>query len=189
MRQSKRSLLGPDYSSIELRVAAGLAAQGIENAKKLEADMETTTHFAQKYAERQERARAQMSTFSQIYGTQREEIISLMSLEEARKMTSAFLKNFPGTVDRYPGLRKVKTKMIVNALVQGTAENGNHFVTCFEDDYHFYYRGTLIYKYNAVKDEEREVHAGVYEDTASTRNQRKEIKKAIQNFREAVLTV
>lgn len=85
-------------------------------------------------------------------------------------------------------LRKVKSKAMVNAMVHGHADNGNHFMTCFMNDFHFFYRGTLIYKWNLDKDEGGPVNAGEFENTASTRNQRKEIEKAIEEFRRVVLS-
>lgn len=128
-------------------------------------------------------------TFSEVYGMKRGEIVELVGEEESRRMTLETIKSYPKLGYYANGLRKVKARYMVNALIQGMAEAGNHLITCYGNVYHFFYRGTLIYKWNAVKDEGAPVYAKEYEDTASTRNQRKEIQKAIENFREAVLTI
>jgi hypothetical protein len=150
-------MAGLDYSNIEMRVFAMLARD-----EKVE------------------------PTFSEIYGTKREEIVHLVGREKARSLTLNHIKQYPKTAEFIPGLRKMKARYMVNALIQGMAEAGNHLITCYGNVYHFYYRGTLIYTWNAVTNEGRDIDAGDFEDTASTRNQRKEIKKAILNFKEAV---
>jgi flagellar hook assembly protein FlgD len=78
---------------------------------------------------------------------------------------------------------------MINAMIHGVSENGNHLITCFGNVYHFYYRGTLIYKWDAINDKGHTVPAGKYEDTMSTSNQRREIKKAIENFKATVFEV
>lgn len=162
--QSNPNTVGMYFSNYELRVFAELARKG-------EVEMEPK------------------SDFSQMYGTKRKEIASILAEDVQRKLTLNFIKTYTAVIKHIPGIRKAKTKAMVEALRNGMAENGNHFVTCFEGDYHFYYRGTLIYKWNAVADEGGPIHAGAYEDTPSTRNQRKEIMKSIANFKEAVLGV
>lgn len=178
-RQPVKNLY-PDYSNpVELRILAGLAKEGDEKARD-ELRIRKAIRFAETYS-------SNPQSLSEIYGTKREEIIELTGNEQARKLTLGFIKQFPAQFRYIQGLRKAKAKMMVNALIHGTAENGNHFVTCFANDFHFYYRGTLIYKWNGVTYEGQEVHAGDFEGTDSTRNQRKEIQKAIEVFKEAVM--
>lgn len=128
------------------------------------------------------------SNLSQIYGIKKDELVELAGEERTRQLSLNYLKLFPG-VTRIAGMRKAKTRAMVNALIQGHSGEGNHFITCYGCQFHFFYRGTLIYKWDAVEDTESPVDAGAYEDTASTRNQRKEIQKSIQNFREAVFSL
>jgi hypothetical protein len=130
---------------------------------------------------------AEMRTISSIYGTRSSEIRELLTPTGQRRLTREFLKTFPKTMDFIPGLRKKKTKAMITAMVHGMAEDGNHFITCYGGDFHFYYRGTLIYKWDADENKGAPVNAGEYEDTPSTRNQRKEIEKAIENFNETVI--
>lgn len=130
----------------------------------------------------------ELRVFSEIYGTKKEEIRNLVTEGGQRKLTLDFLKTFPG-ITRINGIRKAKTRAMVEAVVSGSAEYGNHFVTCYSGDFHFFYRGTLIYKWNGVRDEGQEVNAGTYEATASTMNQRKEIQKAIENFKATVFAL
>lgn len=85
-------------------------------------------------------------------------------------------------------LRKAKARYMLYALKNGVSEEGNHFMTCFGDIFHFFYRGTVIYKWDAVKDIGEEIDAGKYQFTDSTRNQRNEIKKAIAQFNAVVFT-
>jgi len=174
--QSNRKL-SLDYSQVELRVLAGLASKGAVTMD------EEKTHFAKQFEARNK------NVISQIYGVNRDELTKELPKEQVREMTLAFVRAFPVSFNYIPGLRKAKTKMMVNALIHGHADNGNHFVTCYSFEYHFFYRGTPIYRWNALKDIGQAIDAGKFEDTASTRNQRKEIMKAIENFKEAVFNL
>lgn len=83
----------------------------------------------------------------------------------------------------------MKSRAMYEAMVNGTHEKGNHKITyAIEEPYtfQFYYRGTLIVEWNMLHDEERAIHAGDFEDTKSTMNQRREISYSIENFKEAV---
>lgn len=122
---------------------------------------------------------------SQIYGTKKEEIGELVSHDQLVRLTLNFVKTYP---DLYIGnLRKVKARYMLEALRHGAYEGGNHLITCYGNIFHFFYRGTVIYKWDAVNNQGGEVDAGEYEGTASTRNQRKEIKSAIENFASVIL--
>jgi len=121
---------------------------------------------------------------SQVFGLNREEIMLQVGHEQHRRLILNYLKQFPGIYT--PGLRKVKAKYMLEALRTGSSDNGNLLVTCYGHVFQFHYRGTVIYKWDAVRNDQFEVSAGAYEGTASTHNQRKEIKKAIENFLEAI---
>ena len=121
---------------------------------------------------------------SQVFGIQGDDVKSVLGAEGHRRLVLNMLRQFPGMYT--PGLRKVKAKYMLEALRNGASDNGNLLVTCYEHVFQFHYRGTVIYKWDAVRNEQSEVFAGKYEGTASTHNQRKEIKKAIGNFLEAV---
>lgn len=114
------------------------------------------------------------------------ELANIDNKQRARELFLNDLKNFPKKAEVL-GLRKMKTKYMVNALIHGVSDAGNHLITCYGNIFHFYYRGTLIYKWNAVTDDKIGVTAGEYEHTVSTQNQRREIEKAISNFKEAVM--
>lgn len=123
--------------------------------------------------------------FSSIYGTKREEVVELVGKDQALRLTLEHIKKYPGVyVDN---LRKAKARYMVEALRNGVYEGGNHFITCYGYVYHFFYRGTVVYRWDAITDHGFAVDAKEYEHTASTHNQRKEIQKAIENFKESVL--
>lgn len=123
------------------------------------------------------------NALSQVFGMNREEIMLQMGHEQHRRLILKMLRQFPGM--HTPGLRKVKAKYMLEALRKGTSDNGNLLVTYLEGIFYFFYRGTAVYRWDAVRDNHTELSAGAYEGTASTHNQRKEIKKAIENFVEA----
>jgi hypothetical protein len=79
-------------------------------------------------------------------------------------------------------VRKSKTKMMIEAVEVGVAEKGNHKITFEADTFTFWYRGTPIYTWNAKARFGENLYAGGFEETASTRNQRKTIWEAIVEF-------
>ncbi len=91
-------------------------------------------------------------------------------------------------------LRKIKSKMIVEALKTGASESGNHKVVCKDgycDDFVFdmLYRGTVIAKVS-IYDKgviARPVYAGEYDNTVATIRQRRDIDKAVRELEKAVV--
>lgn len=82
--------------------------------------------------------------------------------------------------------RKLKARMMYESLIPGESTRGNHRITYDGALFLYFYRGTLIYGWNAERDEEIEYDAGDFEGTVSTRNQRKEIQQAIADFRDVM---
>ena len=80
------------------------------------------------------------------------------------------------------GLRKVRSRMIAEALLRGVSERGNSMVTVERADEYaylkFYYRGTCICTYDIGK-KQYEDTATQFEHTASTQNQRDLARQAI----------
>lgn len=86
-------------------------------------------------------------------------------------------------------LRKVRSKMVREALNNGASSNGNHKVVTLFDMankslmFTVYYRGTVIADIEFSPASERfrmvPVDAGEYENTPATIRQRKEIQEAI----------
>lgn len=125
---------------------------------------------------------------SQIYGTQSDSINKLITDKGQRKLTLNFIKQFPKSV-YVSGLRKIKAKGMVEAISEVEYKKGNHEIRFTNDVFGFYYRGTLIYTWDAVGNQGFEQNAGKFEGTDSTRNQRKEILKAIENFNQIVFNL
>lgn len=173
--EQKRNLAGLDYSGVELLVFQKLAQEG----KFDNMEPKRTFNREEKEAE-----------FSQIFGIRAGEIRSHITQTKQRSMTLNFLKAFKGAGMFIKGLRKSKSKAMLEALIHGHYDNGNHFMTCYENMFHFYYRGTLIARWDAVHSQTvGYVHAGAYEGTASTKNQRKEIEKAVAEFNAAIFSL
>lgn len=129
-----------------------------------------------------------MKQFSEVYGVDKQRLLEALGEEEVRRATLLYLRSYPGRT-YVEGLRKLKSRGMLEALENpdGIYERGNHLVVYdVEMRFRFYYRGTPIYEWNAVTDAERVILAGEYEETPSTRNQRKEIRQAISDFREGV---
>ena len=137
--------------------------------------------------EKVNRAEGQKATFSAVYGTRKADIHQEIGKEEAHQLMVSFLTNFPKTV-HVVGLRKLKAKAMVVAMKTGVYESGNHRIEYQADKYLFLYsyRGTLIYGWDAYNDVTMELDAGAFDKTASTINQRREIQKAIADFKEAL---
>lgn len=84
-------------------------------------------------------------------------------------------------------LKKVRSKMIREALEKGTSSNGNHMVVCFNNIYKeqvfdIFYRNTriayvLVSQLMGVR--YASVNAGEFESTPATIRQRKEIQDAV----------
>lgn len=62
-------------------------------------------------------------------------------------------------------------------------EKGNHRIRYSSPVFQFFYRGTLIYTWNSVT-EEGIVVRGDFEDSPATIHQRKEIQRAIKDYKE-----
>lgn len=88
------------------------------------------------------------------------------------------------------GLRKVRARLIAEALIRGEVFRGNTHITVHESQCHetnktihrivFEYRGTLICAYFTKVKTYMELDAGIYETTASTASQRHQAKMAIE---------
>lgn len=129
----------------------------------------------------------QKQDYSEVYGIRREDVRQAVGDAGVRRASLLYLRNYPGAV-YLNGLRKRKSRAILTALVEGENVSGNHHVTCTEElVFGFSYRGTLIYRWDAQRDEEQALDAGAFEGTASTRNQRREIARAIDEFREGLV--
>lgn len=129
-----------------------------------------------------------MNDVSQIYGIQKEHITNLITEGAQRSLTLCFIKSNPKAV-YVSGLRKVKARGMVEALINTEYVNGNHTIRFAHNVFGFYYRGTLIYSWDALTNEGISQPAGEFEHTASTQNQRREIQKSITNFNECVFTL
>ena len=87
-------------------------------------------------------------------------------------------------------LRKSRSRMIWNAICLGRAEKGNISVRVDNNDpgvVVFSYRGTDILAWNRDTGDIVDIHAGIYDQTPSTRNQRKMARQAIEEFRRVVM--
>jgi len=88
------------------------------------------------------------------------------------------------------GLRKVRARLIAEALIRGEVFRGNTHITVHESQCHetnktihrivFEYRGTPICVYLTGARAFMELDTGIYETTASTANQRHQAKMAIE---------
>jgi hypothetical protein len=131
--------------------------------------------------------REKLLSYSEVYGIRREDVRQAVGDVGVRRASLLFLRTYPRAV-YLSGLRKQKSRAILTALVEGEHVSGNHRVTCTEElVFGFAYRGTLIYRWDAQRDEEQALDAGVFEGTASTRNQRREIARAISEFRDGLV--
>ena len=82
--------------------------------------------------------------------------------------------------------KRVRSGMIKIALQTGACDRGNHAVTVNDEAMIFYYRGVKI-AYALFKTLEMHViYAENYERTAATSNQRKMIKEALKEIKNAV---
>lgn len=91
-------------------------------------------------------------------------------------------------------LKKLKSRAMVDAMNYGEYHKGNHaifFKASEEDVFSYYYRGTLIALWVIEPRQNMSVlqyiHAGEFEGTTSTRQQRQEILCAILLFKEVYL--
>jgi hypothetical protein len=122
---------------------------------------------------------------SQIYGAKREDLLKLLEPDTARKLAVSFIHQFPKSV-YIDGLRKLKSRNMHEAMIHGEYAKGNHRIVYKDHVFVFLYRGTAIYLWQMYEDVEQEI-VSEYDHTASTKNQRREIKTAIKEFKEAVL--
>lgn len=125
-----------------------------------------------------------MENVSKVFGIHKEKIRGHVSDDGLRKLAIQYLED----IDTYvPGLKKLKARAMLEAIKIGHYEKGNHRIEYKERVFYFYYRGTLIMEWHVDNEAVVCPHAGDFENTASTTNQRKEIEKAIENFRKAVM--
>ena len=123
-----------------------------------------------------------------------ERLYGLNSEVQQNKVTIDLLRKYPGLLT-FSRLKKSRSRMIADAILFGEVVKGNLSVRCRKlsvkgesaDVIIFSYRGTDILAWHLDKDAVVDVHAGRYEDTMSTFNQRKEARKAIDEFRREVL--
>lgn len=125
--------------------------------------------------------------FSQVYGIRREEVLAGLDKDSARKLTVQFIHKFPSTIYLI-GLRKLRARHMYQAMTaeNGIFEKGNHKIVYKDYVFVYMYRGTAIYMWHMYEDVEKPIESE-YDQTASTKNQRKVIKQSIQEFREAVI--
>jgi hypothetical protein len=138
--------------------------------------------------------------FSNVYGTKREDIADMVGEAKAQALAWEYFMKFPHEAKGIT-LRKSRARMMVETLIGYRAERGNIEVKLANitevngeptppgtrGDYHFLYRGTEILRWAPSTNTIRETDAKEYEGTASTRNQRKMAREAIDEFRRKVL--
>lgn len=92
-------------------------------------------------------------------------------------------------------LKKVRSKMIAEALVKGTSVRGNHkidyIVGAFDQPvFAVFYRGTMIAEVELGVGDRLwicPVYAGEFEKTPATMRQREELKEAVAELQEAIV--
>lgn len=121
-------------------------------------------------------------SFSQVYGIMKHRAIREHGIGKVRMMTLRYLNEFPESVV-LAGLRKIKARYMYQCICNdGKFTKGNHHIEYYDEMFTFYYRDTPIYHWHPENDVHQDIHAGDFEDTTSTKNQRKEIRHAIENF-------
>lgn len=144
----------------------------------------------------------QNQNFSEIYGVRREDVVDMVGEDKAQELAWSYVLKFP-EVAKFAKLRKSRARMMVETLIGLRAERGNlevklTYVVAIDGvptppgtrgNYHFYYRGTEILQWVPTTNVIHETDAKEYEGTASTRNQRKMAREAIEEFRRVVLSL
>lgn len=100
------------------------------------------------------------------------------------------IQAFPGLL-HYVRLRKSRARLIAEAVKSmNTLHSKGNFSVLYvpnAEAFLFRHRETFVMTWNPVTDTMKDVDAGVYEHTSSTRNQRRLIREAIEEFNKAVL--
>jgi hypothetical protein len=129
---------------------------------------------------------------SEVYGTSREEIVEMVGGEEAaRKLTMRFLRQYPKVVEFIGNrLKKQRARMMVEAMQKhnGAINRGNVGIRISEKWFIFSYRDTDIMTWDTEPDEgdgTKDV-VGEYDNSQSTRNQRRVAREAIEEFKKVV---
>jgi len=109
---------------------------------------------------------------------------------KARQLKWDYVKRFPGFLG-YNRLRKSRARMMVEAVrPPGFTEKGNVGIDFEKDEggadvFIFFYRGTRIAKWYPVENVYTDIPCP-FDDTPSTRNQRKMAREAVEEFNKAV---
>lgn len=113
-----------------------------------------------------------------------------------------YVKTYPGFLG-YNRIQKSRARLMAEtvqtAQTKSSRQKGNLIIEFDidarpaseggEDSFLFYYRETLIAVWFPVRNVFEEPHCGAYEDTPSTRNQRKVAREAVEEFDRAVFGV
>lgn len=103
----------------------------------------------------------------------------------ARRILVKFVNRYPETFE-LKGIRKIRTRYMHHTIREGGYfEKGNHKITYEDFVFSFYYRGTLLHRWNLYTDT-HEVIKTEHDHKLATVNQRKVIQRAIQEFNEAL---
>lgn len=86
-----------------------------------------------------------------------------------------------------PKLRKIRARMMREAVAKKLVEKGNLLIRYEAPVFIFQYRDTPILLWDIAVSTVEDIDAGVYEDTASTRNQRKMAREAITEYAREML--
>lgn len=176
-----------DFAAMELRVMAALNIKTNEEADKYASEDKA---FLESMTPEQRRF-FKAYRFGKVYGRTPEEIaeaVSDVSPEERRRAVWKTIKTFPGFLG-YNRLRKSRARMMAEAVKEDRVEKGNVGVRIANSDpnvFFFSYRGTDIMCWHVLRNEITDVHAGAFNDTPSTRNQRKMVREAVEEFNKAV---
>lgn len=79
--------------------------------------------------------------------------------------------------------KKARARRMYEVYLTGNPfEQGNHRIEIQDGKVIFHYRGTPIMAYDLRERTREKLNAGAFEETPSTRNQRKQIHEAIDEF-------